>query len=357
MKIKRLFRGLTVFCLFTFISALERVWTQTEFRGTILGQIKEAGTGNPLPNVNVFLANTTLGAVTDKDGFYAIKQVPLGTHELLASLISYQVEKRTLRLVGPNDIRVDFTLQPKALELGEVEIVAALPREWKKNLKKFEALFWGNSYNAKECKILNPEVLDFTVEKESRCFVATASQPLQIENGTLGYRAQFLVADFRYYLNEEKIGYALIPKFDELAPADVAEEKKWKVNRQKAYQGSLRHFLVSLVAGRHRDEGFIAYNLAVPPWEDKQVRRLAVNWEELLSPGTLSNERQMHIGGCLEVIYRPERGETQTSWIVANRPNITVNASGYIYDGYAVTVYGHWFHQRVAAMLPRDYQP
>ncbi|MGH7456985.1 MAG: carboxypeptidase-like regulatory domain-containing protein, partial [bacterium] len=300
---------------------------------------------------------TTLGAATDKDGFYAIKQVPLGTHELFASLIGYQVEKRTVRLVEPKDFRIDLSLQPKALELGEVEVIAAQPREWKKNLEKFEELFWGNSYDAEACKILNPEVLDFTFEKEPKCFAATASQPLQIENRKLGYRAQFLVEDFRYYIDEDKIGYAFIPKFDELLPAEAADEERWKTNRQKAYRGSLRHFLVALVAARLEEEGFILYCLAVPPWEDKQVRRLAADLDDLLSPGTLPNERELHFRGCWEVIYTPERGDNQVSWIVASRESVTVNASGYIYDGYAVTVYGHWFHQRVAEMLPRDYQP
>ncbi|MGH7596728.1 MAG: carboxypeptidase-like regulatory domain-containing protein, partial [bacterium] len=321
------------------------------------GQVKDAANGKPLPSVNVFLANTTLGAVTDKDGLYAIKQVPLGTHELFASIIGYQVEKRPVRLVEPKDFRVDLSLQPKALEIGEVEIVAAQPREWKKNLKKFEELFWGNSYDTEACKILNPEVLDFAFEKEPKCFAATAGQPLQIENRTLGYRAQFLVEDFRYYIDEDKIGYAFIPKFDELLPADAAEEKKWQANRHKAYRGSLRHFLVALIAGRLEEEGFILYSLAVPPWENKQVRRLAADLDELLSPGTLPAERELYLKGCLEIFYTPERGDHQVSWIVASRESVTVNASGYIYDGYAVTVYGHWFHQRVAEMLPRDYQP
>ncbi|MCI0695055.1 carboxypeptidase-like regulatory domain-containing protein [candidate division KSB1 bacterium] len=333
------------------------LWAQAEPRGTVSGRVKDAATGKPLPNVNVFLANTTLGTATDKDGFYAIKRVPLGTHELFASLIGYQVEKRVVRLVEPKDLRVDLSLQPKALELGEVEVVAAQPREWKKNLKKFEELFWGNSYDADECKILNPEVLDFAFEKEPKCFAATAGQPLQIENRTLGYRAQFLIEDFRYYIDEDKIGYAFIPKFDELLPADADEESKWQANRQKAYRGSLRHFLVVLVADRLREEGFILYRLAVPPWEDKHVRRLAAELDELLSSGTLPNERELHFKGCLEIIYTPERGDNQVSWIVSSRESVTVNAAGYIYNGYAVTVYGYWFNQRVAEMLPRDYQP
>lgn len=354
MKTHFFARGVLLLLLFGVASRLQ---AQAEPRVAISGQVKDAASSKPLPSVNVFLANTTLGAATDKDGFYAIKQVPLGTHELFASLIGYQVEKRTVRLIEPKDFRVDLSLQPKALELGEVEVVAAQPREWKKNLKKFEELFWGNSYATEACKIFNAEVLDFAFEKEPKSFVTTASQPLQIENRTLGYRAQFLIEDFRYYIDEDKIGYAFIPKFDELLPANAAEVKRWQADRQKAYRGSLRHFLVALVSNRLQEEGFILYSLAVPPWENKEVRRVAADLDELLSPGTLPTERELHFRGCLEIFYTPERGDNQVSWIVASRASVTVNASGYIYDGYAVTVYGHWFHQRVAEMLPRDYQP
>ncbi len=353
---KKIFGQLFLIWLLIAGLAFQKSWAQAE-RGAISGQVKDAASGKPLPNVNVFLANTTLGAATDKGGFYSIKQVPLGTHELFASLIGYQVEKRTVRLVEAKDFRVELSLQAKALELGEVEVVAAQPREWKKNLKKFEELFWGNSYDTEACKILNPEVLDFAFEKEPKSFVTTASQPMQIENKKLGYRAQFLIEDFRYYIDEDKIGYAFIPKFDELLPANAAEEKRWQADRQKAYRGSLRHFLVALIANRLEEEGFILYSLAVPPWENKEVRRVAADFDELLSPGTLSTERELHFRGCLEIFYTPERGDNQVSWIVASRESVTVNASGYIYDGYAVTVYGQWFYQRAAEMLPRDYQP
>ena len=334
-----------------------KLWAQAEARVTISGQVKDAVSGKPLPNVNVFLANTTLGAATDGEGRYTIKQVPFGTHEVVASLIGYEAQKRTLRISNArDDARLDFNLKPAPLQVAEIEVVAEPPREWKKHLQKFEALFWGMAYKASECKILNPEILDFMVDKKDDCFTATASQPLQIENRKLGYRAQFIVEDFRYFERATKISYAFIPKFEELVPANETEAEKWKANRRQAYQGSFRHFLVALIFDQLEEEGFLVYDLAVPPWQDKQARRLGIDYVELLSPGALSTERELHINNCLEVIYRARR-EPQTSWIVPDRLSVTVNTTGYVYDGYALTFYGHWFQQRVAEMLPRDYQP
>jgi hypothetical protein len=337
--------------------AVQKLWVQAETRVTISGQVKDASTGKPLPSANVFLANTTLGAATDEEGMYAIKQAPLGTHDVVASLIGYEAQKRTLRISQARDAQLDFNLKPMPLQVAEIEVVAELPREWKKHLQKFEKLFWGNAYKASECRILNPEILDFAVDKEADCFTATASQPLQIENRKLGYRAQFLVEDFRYFESATKISYAFIPKFEELIPAGAVEAEKWEANRLQAYEGSFRHFLTALIFDRLDEEGFLVYDLAVPPWEDKQVRRLGIKYDELLAPGALPSERELYIKGCLEVTYHHSDGETQTSWIVPDKLSVTVNVAGYAYDGYALTLYGHWFQQRVAEMLPRDYQP
>jgi hypothetical protein len=331
-------------------------WGQALPRLTISGQIKDSASNLPLSNVNVFLANTTLGAVSDKNGLYNIRGVSAGTHELVASLLGYEVRKSSIR-VTDNDLRVDLSLMPKLLEMSQIDVVAAPDREWKNNLQKFEELFWGNAYRASECKIVNPEVLDFSIEKDSGCFIATASQPLQIENRRLGYRAQFIVQEFRYYLNDKEIKFAFIPKFDELPPGDDGEEKKWRDNRLKAYHGSFRHFLAALIAGRLEEDGFLVATLPGLPWEGEYSRflkRKVGDFAGLLSPAGLSSEVEFNFQGCMEIAYKPEQ---QTSWLVTNRDYILLNKAGYAYDGYAFVLYGHWFLQRAAEMLPRDYVP
>jgi hypothetical protein len=331
-------------------------WGQAVPRLTISGQIKDSASNLPLSNVNVFLANTTLGAVSDKNGLYNIRGVSAGTHELVASLLGYEVRKSSIR-VTDNDLRVDLSLMPKLLEMSQIDVVAAPDREWKNNLQKFEELFWGNAYRASECKIVNPEVLDFSIEKDSGCFIATASQPLQIENRRLGYRAQFIVQEFRYYLNDKEIKFAFIPKFDELPPGDDGEEKKWRDNRLKAYHGSFRHFLAALIAGRLEEDGFLVATLPGLPWEGEYSRflkRKVGDFAGLLSPAGLSSEVEFNFQGCMEIVYKPEQ---QTSWLVTNRDYILLNKAGYAYDGYAFVLYGHWFLQRAAEMLPRDYVP
>ena len=58
----------------------------------IKGRVIDASTEAPLHFANVFLSNTSKGAATDEDGLYSIVNVPMGTYELVVSMMGYQLE-------------------------------------------------------------------------------------------------------------------------------------------------------------------------------------------------------------------------------------------------------------------------
>jgi hypothetical protein len=346
------------FLLLLMALAPAKAHAQAASQFVISGRISDAVSSLPLQNVNAFLANTTLGAVTDAEGRYAIRGVPVGTHDLVASLLGYEVQKISVR-VTTADAGVNLRLQPMALEMPQVEVTASPDREWRKNLKKFEEIFWGNRYEAKECRILNPEVLDFEIEKDSDCFIAEASRPLRLENLRLGYRAEFIVQEFRYYLNQQEIKFAFIPRFEEMPSASPAEAQKWQANRRETYLGSFRHFLAAMISGRLKAEGYEVTVLQKLPWEgnEKRFNRQVSDFAEMLTPAAFPAEIEFNFQGTLQIIYKPERGDYRTSWLVVKRDHVLLNKAGYAYDGYAFFLYGHWFIQRAAEALPRDYEP
>ena len=93
--------------------------------------------------------------------------------------------------------------------------------------------------NAKKVEIMNPEVLDFISQKND--FNAIASAPLILDTRALGYRIRYFLyhfaatGDFAW-----QDGDCL---FEPLTPEDDAQAARWEKNRQKAFQGSPRHFL------------------------------------------------------------------------------------------------------------------
>lgn len=59
---------------------------------TIKGRVTDAATGSGLANCNVFITNTGIGTVTDKDGHFALQQVPRGNSQLVVSYVGFETK-------------------------------------------------------------------------------------------------------------------------------------------------------------------------------------------------------------------------------------------------------------------------
>lgn len=91
---------------------------------TIIGQVTDEQ-GKPVVGANVFVRDTQLGAFTDFNGKYEIKNVPKGVRTFLTSYIGYATEERSLNIQA--NTLIDFRLQSGVLLEGL--IVTAQKRE------------------------------------------------------------------------------------------------------------------------------------------------------------------------------------------------------------------------------------
>ena len=64
--------------------------TSGQMTHIIRGKVTDDSSGEPLINVSVFVNNTTIGSVTDIDGMFVIKDVPIGRFDLIVSYIGYE---------------------------------------------------------------------------------------------------------------------------------------------------------------------------------------------------------------------------------------------------------------------------
>lgn len=93
--------------------------------GEISGQVKEANTRIPLISANVIILGTDLGAATDRNGNFIIKNVPANTYRLRASIIGYKSVIKTDIVVQPGKLtQVDFELVPETIEFENVIVQA-----------------------------------------------------------------------------------------------------------------------------------------------------------------------------------------------------------------------------------------
>ena len=73
-------------------------------RGSISGTVADADTKEPLPGANVLLLNANLGAATDLEGHFIIRNVPVGNYSLQFGFIGYETETKPDVIVRPKRI-------------------------------------------------------------------------------------------------------------------------------------------------------------------------------------------------------------------------------------------------------------
>jgi len=183
-----------------------------------------------------------LGTTSDEDGFYSLTKIPPGQYELIISMIGFEVERQSMIIMANERLTVNFRLSPQAILMREVNVTAKKDKEWDKSYGLFKRSFLGTGKNGEASKILNEYVLSF--EKSGTTFKAKASQPLIIDNPELGYKITYILYDFTKQVDE--VQYSGDIFFEEIASTSKKQLKIWNKNRQRAYKGSLRHFLHTL---------------------------------------------------------------------------------------------------------------
>ena len=95
--------------------------------GYIEGIIFDEEAGEPLINATVLVDGTSLGAITDFDGKFIIKNVPAGTQKLTVKYIGYLERKLEVNVLGGKSIDIGtIQLPTNAIGIEAVEVVAQL---------------------------------------------------------------------------------------------------------------------------------------------------------------------------------------------------------------------------------------
>ncbi|MDE2811251.1 MAG: carboxypeptidase regulatory-like domain-containing protein [Gemmatimonadota bacterium] len=86
---------------------------------TLSGFVTDADSGEALTRAVVAVERLQLAAVSNNSGYYAVVQVPAGTHVVSASHTGYQTWRDTLHFGADEAVRLDLALVPKPVDLGE----------------------------------------------------------------------------------------------------------------------------------------------------------------------------------------------------------------------------------------------
>lgn len=220
---------------------------------SLKGRVLDAETLEPLLFATVFISNSSIGTSTNKKGEFDLS-IPEGNHELVISYIGFQPFSYTISTKVLRSF-YEFRILPETIELEGSEVKEKRDKTWYENLEVFKKYFLGSSANAANCNILNPEVLILDGETEPNLLKVRAKDILEIENPNLGYQIKYVLTGFEYNKVRNEVVYAGYPYFvEENLPK--RRVKKVTESREKAYLGSMMHFMRSLYKGNAENSGY-----------------------------------------------------------------------------------------------------
>jgi hypothetical protein len=353
----------------------------------------------PVADASVFLNNSRYGTSTKRDGTYELASVKDGQYDLLVSCIGYEPYRQQISVKSGAIKMPDIELMPKINELAEVKIIPGkISRDLKREryVRLFKDAFLGRTRNAAECKLLNPELLDFDFDEVSEKLTATSPDFLVIENKALGYRIKYLLQSFLFDPRNGVVSYTGLSLFENMS-GKPAQEATWVKKRVETYNGSELHFLRACLADAVSDNFFTLRKLTRTPSPDRPSDSLIyvnikkINSNQVLLGGLNSlnywimqakrpvyeqsagmplktseylkrtNERDIYALGYtapLMINYKHKENSTNryTSYITFVEPYTYFDTNGVIFTPKNCLIEGYWATLRVADQLPVDYE-
>ncbi|WP_462255379.1 carboxypeptidase-like regulatory domain-containing protein [Ferruginibacter sp.] len=337
----------------------------------ISGKVIDAVTKLPLQAASVFAQNTTQGAATDADGNFKLG-LPNGGYDLVITYTGYQTEtKRISTADADNNMVIELKQKEKAMEDVVVRSTGEVKDGWEKYGDFFLENFIGKTENSKSCTIKNKDAVHFYFSKKRNRLKILATEPLEITNEALGYTIKYTVDSFTYEYNTQVSLYTGYSLFTEMQTADTAKQNVWVAARQKAYKGSLLHFMRSLYNKQLKEEGFEIQFLIKDNEKENAVPLLnfygAMNYSKDDSTNTVE---VMPNQNDVVIIYTKEKPEQNYLTANADEPakfqlsvlsfvpkqSIIIEQNGYYFEQTDITVNQYLGWKKMADMLPYDFK-
>ncbi len=335
----------------------------------IKGKVVDKNSSMPLAGASVFAQNTTIGEATDSLGNFSI-WLPQGGYSLVTTFTGYETQSIRVNGASENDSLL-FELNPeeKSLETVTISISNEVKDGWEQYGTFFTNNFIGQTNFSKLCFIKNPEVLHFYFYKKRNALKVMAKEPLIVDNFALGYTLKFAIDSFTNNYNSQTNLFIGYPLFTEMK-GTPGQEEMWKANREKAYKGSLLHFMRSLYAQTLEDNGFEIQFIVNNNGKDYPIKLGnvygALNYKKDDSTKTVEfypNQSEVAL------IYHgyPETSYTEMDTTVNKNFQLStlifpagekffIDENGYFYDQEDLVTNGYLGFKKIGDMLPYNYK-
>ncbi|MBD1394303.1 carboxypeptidase-like regulatory domain-containing protein [Mucilaginibacter glaciei] len=343
----------------------------------IMGRVVNAADKKPVDNASVFLSNATVGGKSNNDGAFTLTNVRGGQYELVVSVVGYETCRQTVMVNNADIVLPVIAIVAKTTELNVVNIRP--DPNWERNYDNFKREFLGSSEVAKQCKILNPEMLDLEFDPKTVKLTASSYDFLEIENKALGYRVKYLLTQFIKDGKKNTLYFEGSALFENMK-GSKADLKRWEKKRNQVYIGSSMHFLRSIIANTVPENNFQVFRLIRTPnpayngFNHRYFQTL-VNTPLLAEEYVKQTDQRglfaLKYRDCLYIDYNKKAAKDkgdgasldidqpeQAATIVAFAEAYALfDNNGVITTPSALIFEGSWGKARTAEMLPVDFEP
>ena len=339
----------------------------------ITGTIIDAVTKNPMQGASVFAENTTTGTASASNGNFSLR-LPNGGYDLVITFTGYETTTKRITTADAENKELVIEVNQKAKEMEDVVIKSSseVADGWVKYGEFFLDNFIGKTNNSKQCTITNQEVLKFYYYKRKNRLKVLATAPVEIENLALGYKIKYTLDSFVHEYNTEASVYTGSSLFEELPATDTAQITTWEINRQRAYNGSILHFMRSVYNKSLKENGFEIQFVAKNKDVDTAIK--VSNYYGALNYNKDDSTQLVDImpnQPNIAIIYtdeepdpeylaqndeKPKDFQLSVISIVPNE-SLDIEQNGYYFDQNDITITGYWIWDKVADLLPYDYVP
>lgn len=241
---------------FTFLLMLFQLSVFAQDNFSISGTVRDEK--ESIPGAAIYLSGTKISTITNTEGRFTISKLPAGNYDVLVQVVGYLPYSKSV-IISDKSVNMEVLLTSNPVMLNEVVIKPDPNRLAYLNL--FKEFFIGRTPNAKDCKILNSDVLNIDYDKQRKVLTVSSKEFLIIENKALGYNIKYMLQNFEYDYRTRIVYFAGFPFFEEMK-GSKSKINRWNKKRNTAYYGSSQHFFQSLYEGKSESEGFVIHKLA-----------------------------------------------------------------------------------------------
>lgn len=218
----------------------------------VTGRITNASDGTPVVDASVFVANTSVGTVSDASGNYSFIVQGRGSFEIVVSHVGYRSAFH--KIVMPQDAH-QYNVALEIVELEEIT-VSTSGNYRRSDVNLFWSMILGESPSRRGMEVLNAEKVYYYLNIDSVLKVS-CREPVEIINHHTGYRIRYVLQSFEHNYRTGETVFGGSTSFEELVPSNSREKRRWEQERQKVYAVSLNRFFRSLYRGNIHKEGFL----------------------------------------------------------------------------------------------------